>query len=178
MATRPKIPQHIFDHLMVINQHTSCICHIPRKHVQIHHIDGSPSNNSIENLAVLCLDCHSIVTGDEGLGRRYSQGEVTSYKRNWEKQCVLDKSIEDDNEEEGLIDSHYQDSILDADSHYRCDWDLEEDNRLSIWMESDNPIHVVFMKQKHYKRWLETGEIVSYEELYETIGVRNRVYSF
>src|SRR2546425_13378027 len=98
MATRRKIPQDIVDHLMFINRHTCCICHMPRKHVQVHHIDGNSSNNSIKNLAVLSLDCHSIVTGDEGLGRSYSPREVANYKSDWEAQCASDQSDEDNDE--------------------------------------------------------------------------------
>jgi len=54
------------------------------KHVQIHHIDGDDTNNALANLAVLCLECHSRVTGDEGLGRSYTPGEIRQYKRTWE----------------------------------------------------------------------------------------------
>ena len=37
------------------------------------------------NLAVLCLDCHSRVTGNRGLGRSYSKAEVRKYKLTWER---------------------------------------------------------------------------------------------
>jgi len=43
----------------------------PRKDVQIHHIDGTPGNSHLANLAVVCLDCHSLVSGTRGLGRQY-----------------------------------------------------------------------------------------------------------
>jgi hypothetical protein len=29
-----------------------------RRHLQIHHKDGNPNNNSLENLIVLCRNCH------------------------------------------------------------------------------------------------------------------------
>ncbi len=167
MATRPIIPQDIVDHLMLINRHTCCICHISRKHVQVHHIDGDSSSNSIENLAVLCLDCHSIVTGDEGLGRRYSQGEVSHYKKDWESQCIVNESSGDNDEEQEPIDSHYENSVLGADSHLAIDYDLEEDNEMSIWAASDCPIHIAIMKQKDYQRWLKTDEITYYEEFHD-----------
>src|SRR5579863_6576194 len=85
---RPKIPVQTAAGLLVANNHTCCICGTPRKHVQIHHIDGDNSNCAEENLAVLCLDRHSRVTGDEGLGRRYSEAEVREYKRRWEEHCA------------------------------------------------------------------------------------------
>jgi hypothetical protein len=31
--------------------------------LQIHHIDGSPSNNSFENLILVCASCHAKITG-------------------------------------------------------------------------------------------------------------------
>lgn len=70
---------------MVANRHCCCICNVTHKDVQIHHIDNDNSNNAPENLAVLCLDCHSKVTSDGGLGRSYSPGEVASYKTLWEE---------------------------------------------------------------------------------------------
>jgi hypothetical protein len=81
---RRPIQGTVADELMFRNRHTCCICHDSTKHVQIHHIDEDPSNNRIENLAVLCLDCHSRVTSDRGLGRRYTGEEIRKYKREWE----------------------------------------------------------------------------------------------
>jgi hypothetical protein len=81
---RRTVSQETVDELMFRNRHTCCICHDSSKHVQIHHIDGNPSNNDIDNLAVLCLDCHSRVSGDLGLGRRFTPGEIWKYKREWE----------------------------------------------------------------------------------------------
>lgn len=82
---RLPLPAGVADEVLYRNDHTCCICNLPRKHVQIHHINGDPSNYSIANLAVVCLDCHSLVTGAQGLGRHYSDGEVRRYKRAWEQ---------------------------------------------------------------------------------------------
>src|SRR5207253_7359763 len=100
MAIRPNIPQPICDELMVRNCHTCCVCRNRYKHVQTHHIDGNNSNNAYENLAVLCLDDHSRVTGDEGLGRRFSVGEVRRYKADWEEECVNEEEEDDDDDDE------------------------------------------------------------------------------
>jgi hypothetical protein len=85
---RLPVPTDLADEVLYRNDHTCCICNEPRKHVQIHHIDGNPNNGSMANLAVVCLDCHSRVTGVQGLGRRYGSGEVRRYKSAWE-QIVL-----------------------------------------------------------------------------------------
>lgn len=84
MPDRPSIPQKIVDNLMFVNDHSCCLCREKGKHVQIHHIDGDVSNNNPTNLAVLCLECHSKVTGNEGLGRRYAPGKIVQYKKTWE----------------------------------------------------------------------------------------------
>ncbi len=70
--------------VLFLNRHTCCICHDTGKDVQIHHIDGDNGNNDVSNLGVLCLDCHSRVTGIRGLGKSYSSLELKRYKREWE----------------------------------------------------------------------------------------------
>lgn len=91
---------------MFRNKHICCVCRSHGKHVQIHHINGNPSDNSLVNLTVLCLDCHSRVTSNEGLGRRISLGELRKYKREWESlnsgQLVKPESLAK-NVEKGLL---------------------------------------------------------------------------
>ncbi len=84
MPQRPQIPQKTVDDLMFASDHTCCICREKGKHVHVHHINGNTSDNNPSNLAVLCLDCHSKVTGSEGLGRRFTSGEIKKYKKTWE----------------------------------------------------------------------------------------------
>jgi hypothetical protein len=72
--------------MLFLSDHTCCICKVRGKDVQIHHIDGDPANNTADNLAILCLDCHSLVSGPRGLGKSYKPGEVRRYKRGWELQ--------------------------------------------------------------------------------------------
>lgn len=168
MGSRLRIPQDISDQLMYLNRHTCCICHVSRKHVQIHHIDGNNSNNAPYNLAVLCLDCHSLVSNDEGLGRSYTIGEVTLYKTEWEQYCAPlnyeeeqgdpDEDEEDDGEEEEEgedvpADHHYENSVLLANSHLARHYKLDAADEIRIWTESDGPIDVMIMKTTQYKRW-------------------------
>jgi hypothetical protein len=88
MSNRRKIPSDLEAKLLTDNLHTCCICHENNLHVQIHHIDGNPANNLPGNLAVLCLNCHSRASGDEGLGKSYSAREVIEYKKRWELRCA------------------------------------------------------------------------------------------
>lgn len=85
-SQRRRIPSAVEDEVLFRADHTCCICHVPGKDVQLHHIDGNPRNNSADNIAVLCLDCHSKVTGPRGLGKSYRPGELRRYNRAWERQ--------------------------------------------------------------------------------------------
>lgn len=191
MGSRLRIPQEVSDQLMYLNRHTCCICHTSRKHVQIHHIDGNNSNNAPYNLAVLCLDCHSLVTGDEGLGRSYTPGEVTHYKREWEQFCAPlnyedehgdspgdedDSEEEDEDEQEGEevpADHHYEDSVLTADSHLSRHYRLDAGDEIRIWTETDGPVDVMVMRTTQYNRWSEdkyddsVRVLEHYEDQYE-----------
>lgn len=73
------------EELLFRENHTCAICRNPDKDVQIHHIDRNPENNFLDNIIVLCLDCHSKVTGSRGLGHSFKPSEVRRYKRSWEK---------------------------------------------------------------------------------------------
>jgi hypothetical protein len=118
--SRPKVPDAIAAAVPAANRHTCCICE-ERKHIQIHHIDGDEANNDPANLAVVCLDDHSRVTGDEGLGRRFSPAEVRVYKRRWEAICSgssrHDADEEDDKPEEPRY-SMVQSRLLRKEENY------------------------------------------------------------
>jgi uncharacterized protein YaaR (DUF327 family) len=81
---RKKLSEKTEAEILFYNRHICCICNEKNKDVQVHHIDEDNSNNELSNLAVLCLDCHSKVTGTRGLGRRYSSVELRRYKSEWE----------------------------------------------------------------------------------------------
>lgn len=64
---------------------TCCICRVPGKATQIHHIDADRSNTMYENLAVVCLDCHSKVHTNVAFGRNISKELVTMFNENWRR---------------------------------------------------------------------------------------------
>ena len=97
MPRRPPIPSSMKAEVLFRNDHICCICRIKGKDVQIHHIDDNHNNNHIDNLAVLCLDCHSQVTGRRGLGQSYTPGEVRRYKRAWERKVQEARGVHQPN---------------------------------------------------------------------------------
>lgn len=181
MSRRVNVPQTVADELMYRNRHVCCLCHAARKHVQIHHIDGNPANFNYDNLAVLSLDCHSLVTGNEGFGRKYAPGEVSKYKAEWEAHCAVlngqDEISEQDDDEvdEGEGDEqpashHYEESIIEADSHMQISYTLDEKDGLAFWIESDEPLTIMIMEAADYDLWINDKEIEFYaihEDVYK-----------
>ncbi|MCI8325671.1 MAG: HNH endonuclease [Clostridia bacterium] len=80
---RITIPNAIADKVLFNHNRTCCVCRIPNKEVQIHHIDENPANNAINNLAVLCLDCHNKTQITGGFGRHLNAGQIILYRDQW-----------------------------------------------------------------------------------------------
>ena len=163
--SRPKVPDAIAVAVLAANKHTCCICE-ERKHVQLHHIDGDESNNDPANLAVVCLDDHSRVTGDEGLGRRFSPAEVRVYKKRWEAICSgssrRDEDEEDDKPEEPLY-STVQSRLLRKDENYSYEFEIEEGQELSVSISADDYIDASICTPRDVKRWLDGHDLMEYE---------------
>lgn len=88
LPRRPRIPKAIEDALLVSCQHRCCICQ--NFGVQIHHIDGDPTNNREDNLIPLCGQCSQIVhisfpaaSRTHGITKR----QLGLYKKNWIERC-------------------------------------------------------------------------------------------
>ncbi len=171
-ARRPPISSELEAELFAANQRTCCICHEPRKHVQIHHIDGDRTNNEWENLAVLCLDCHSRVTGDEGLGRKYKPEEVTLYKERWEVACEGDDDDgedeetegdedddDDDEEDEEALYSKAREFIIRASDHQAFPFRLSKGVRFVATVHSDEPVDITVASERVYDRWDDGEEV-------------------
>lgn len=85
---RVQIPQAIQTEVLIRNRHACCVCQKLR--VQLHHIDGDPSNNDPENIAALCLDHHDMASMQIGLTKKLQPDQIRSYKTQWESVCEVD----------------------------------------------------------------------------------------
>ena len=74
---RKKIPKKIVDEVLCKAKHKCSIC--ANDAVIIHHIDNDPSNNTIENLIVLCPNHHSLVHSKSKLTKQFSLKELKKY---------------------------------------------------------------------------------------------------
>lgn len=80
---RIPIPSEVSAEVLFLSDRTCCVCNFRGKSVQIHHIDENPSNNKIENLSVLCLECHNDTLIKGGFGRKLDANQVLLYRNNW-----------------------------------------------------------------------------------------------
>jgi|GEM_PF-778456 len=80
---RKSIPPPLAAEILYMSNRTCCVCTEPGKPVQIHHIDEEPSNNSVANLAVLCLHCHEETQKTGGFGRKLDSAQVFKFREEW-----------------------------------------------------------------------------------------------
>jgi hypothetical protein len=80
---RTPIPEDIAAQVQFLSDRTCCVCRKPGKPIQIHHIDENPSNNALDNLAVMCLACHDLTQIRGGFGRKLDAAQVKLYRDDW-----------------------------------------------------------------------------------------------
>jgi tetratricopeptide (TPR) repeat protein len=85
------IPREIAAMILFKSDRTCCVCRTKGKPIQIHHIDGNKRNNKIENLAVLCLDCHNDTQAKGGFHRKLNSELVAIYRDNWQQIVERDR---------------------------------------------------------------------------------------
>ena len=89
---RIEIPQDVAANLLFLADRTCCVCRQRLRPVQIHHIDDDPTNSAIENLAVLCFDCHRETQIRGGFDRKLDAAQVRIYKADWNRRVEAQRS--------------------------------------------------------------------------------------
>jgi hypothetical protein len=93
---RVPIPEDIAAEILFLSDRTCCVCNVRGKQVQIHHIDEKPSNNSIENLCILCFECHDQTMIKGGFGRKLEANQILKYRGEWLKRVKARKDKADE----------------------------------------------------------------------------------
>ena len=92
MTKKRKRPStKVADEVMCRSALTCCVCKKRDNTIQIHHIDKDPFNNDIENLAVLCLECHNKAHIRGGVGRHLTASLIFTYREEWYKMVKIEK---------------------------------------------------------------------------------------
>jgi hypothetical protein len=95
---RTPIPDCVAAEVLYQHDRICCVCNEPGKAIQIHHIDENPSNHSLENLAVLCLQHHEETHLHGGFGRKLRAVDVMKHREEWtrrvgERRALVDKLV-------------------------------------------------------------------------------------
>ena len=85
---RTSIPKEVAAHVRWLSDDTCCICRERRKEIQIHHINADPRDHCVENLAVLCLECHDNTQKKGGFTRKLDPQFVTLCRDKWLEDVV------------------------------------------------------------------------------------------
>ncbi len=93
--TRTPIQPDIATEIRFNSDNTCCVCQERGKAIQIHHIDEDPTNNKLENLAVLCLECHNQTQVSGGFGRKLDAPLVIKYRDDWSRRVENRKNVAD-----------------------------------------------------------------------------------
>lgn len=83
MGKRTTIPKEMAAEVMFASDRTCCVCRLEKHKCQIHHIDGNPKNNVIDNLAVICLHCHSEAHSIGAFVRSLAPDLIRLYNSSW-----------------------------------------------------------------------------------------------
>lgn len=162
---------------MAANRHTCCICHEPRQPVEKHHINGDPGDNAWNNLAVLCRNCHGLVTAKGNLGSSYSPGEVLQYKKLWEKSCAE----ADEQEIESPIEEVHETKLIEGNEHEEYPFDMQEGDELIFSIKASDCVDAVISDDEAVDRWAE-GDVDEERQLPESYwhktGVIHGEYAF
>ncbi len=81
--TRTPIGKPLERKLLYEAARTCCVCRVPRKPVEIHHIDQDPSNNIESNLVVICRNCHDEAHTKHTMSKNLSVDHLKHAKEKW-----------------------------------------------------------------------------------------------
>jgi hypothetical protein len=159
---RTSIPTQTADGLLHANQHTCCRCREARQPIEIHHINGDPSDHRPTNLAVLCRNCHGLVSQSGPLGRRISPGEVQRLKQEWERACARGEVAD-----EPAAESH---DVVSIRSEEAREWTyrLSPAHVIVASFSSDVALTAVIGRKSDVRRWCndEVAIVAAAEDIY------------
>jgi hypothetical protein len=89
---RVEIPPDVAAEVLFQADRTCCVCRQRSRPVQLHHIDGDPTNSVAENLAVLCFDCHRETQIHGGFDRKLDAAQVRLYKSDWNRRVEAQRT--------------------------------------------------------------------------------------
>ena len=131
--SRPSIPDELSTEILYLSDHTCCICNDRGSHVQIHHIDEKSANNVLENLAVLCVNCHEKAHIKGGFSRKLNSKIIIKYSNEWIKRVKrrrdqIDKVVKQPGSKIKIEERDYanEESHEEYMRHFELNFDVEK----------------------------------------------------
>jgi hypothetical protein len=100
------------------------------------------------------------VTGDEGLGRKYSEAEVEQHKLEWERKCASPRPIAGGNHITEPIPLLYEVTFVSGGEHILYDFELTKGQELLAGISSEDHLDVSICSERDYERWLKEGDLI------------------
>ena len=85
VVNRPIIPESLRTEVIAKASNSCCVCQTP--FIEIHHIDGNPSNNDPANLAPVCPNCHHQAHTKGGLAAQLTPQRIEVLRDYWYAYC-------------------------------------------------------------------------------------------
>lgn len=86
---RVSVPKSLAAKIDFAADRRCCVCPNPRPlGDHLHHIDGDPSNNTIDNLVLLCFRHHDEASRIGGLSRKLTPETLLIYRQEWYDQVI------------------------------------------------------------------------------------------
>lgn len=98
MKKRLDIPPTISAQVLFLSDRTCCVCRKKGKYIQIHHLDEKPDNYDINNLAILCLECHTDTQIKGGFHRKLDSHQIQLYRDDWYRIVAKQRVTESEDE--------------------------------------------------------------------------------
>lgn len=92
---RTEIPPDTAARVLFEHDRTCCVCRQKGKPVQIHHLDDDPTNHDLQNLSVLCFDCHRETQIRGGFDRKLDKEQIVLYRTDWIRTVVRQRAKEE-----------------------------------------------------------------------------------
>src|SRR6266404_4780045 len=85
MKVRTAVSEDLKCEILTRSNNRCCVCQTP--FVQLHHIDGDPSNNDIDNIAPLCPNCHTQAHSKSMLTVNLNASRLKALRDRWYGYC-------------------------------------------------------------------------------------------
>ena len=110
---RVRVDNAIQDELAYRSKNICCACEKQNKPLQIHHINGDRTCNNIDNLALICLECHNQTLIRGGFAQQLTGSKVKKFRDELYKRVQKIRELVDKKTIDAMLGMENIESLLD-----------------------------------------------------------------